>query len=282
MSPSQALKTAPPSVPNVLIAFPADHVLSVTLNRAAQLNAMPFAQHLALGRLFDWYDSEPWLRCAVITGAGRAFCAGADLKEWLERTSKQPSATKEGAGRILDTGGFGGLSNRAGKKPVVAAVNGLCLGGGMEMVINIDIVIAAEGAKFGLPEVKRGVAAGTGALPRLASYLGRQRASEMALTGRMFTAEEMALWGLVNRVVPRDKLVEEALAVAGCIAENSPDSVIVSREGLKLGWEPLGPQRASAHLASGVLARLEAGENMKEGLLSFTEKRGPRWKDSKL
>jgi len=281
MSLPQALKTAPPSVPNVLIGFPADHVLSVTLDRPAQLNAMPSAQHPALSRLWHWYDSEPWLRCAVFTGIGRAFCAGADLKEWHERTPRGPSEKQE-QGNILEFGGFGGLSNRAGKKPIVAAVNGLCLGGGMEMVINIDIVIAAEGAKFGLPEVKRGVAAGAGALPRLARCVGRQRASEMALTGRMYTADEMARWGMVNRVVPGDRLMEEALGVAKSIAENSPDSVIVSREGLKLGWEPISPQQASAQLATGILAQLEVGENMKEGLLSFTEKRAPRWNDSKL
>jgi len=260
----------------------------VTLNRPAQLNAIPITQHAPLDDLFRWYDAQPSLRCAVVTGAGRAFCAGADLKEWDGRTAANAAdpgaAEREAAERGLrfKAGGFGGLSNRAGKKPVVAAVNGLCLGGGMEMVVNCDLVVAADEATFGLPEAKRGVVALGGALPRIVRIFGRQRAAEMAFTGRTFTAREMEAWGLVNKVVARAELVPEALRLAEAVADSSPDAVIVSKEGLRLGWEGIGPELGTEILERGLYGRLDAGENMKEGLRSFVEKRKPVWKDSKL
>jgi enoyl-CoA hydratase/carnithine racemase len=181
------------------------------------------------------------------------------------------------------------LSNRKGKKPVIAAVNGLCLGGGMEMVINCDMVVAGtRGVKFGTPEVKRGVVALAGALPRLIRTVGKQRASEMALLGRMYGPQEMKEWGLVNFVVSTDEakdgaaVVAEALRLAQEIAANSPDSVITSREGLTLGWEAMGPATSTELLGKGLYGRIDGAENMREGLTSFVEKREPRWKDSRL
>ncbi len=166
---------------------------------------------------------------------------------------------------------------------MIAAVNGLCLGGGMEMVINCDMIVASSAARFGLPEVKRGVVALAGALPRVVRTLGRQRASEMALTGRTFSAAEMWAWGLVNRVVPESgDVLAEALDLAKAVSENSPDSVIVSREALRLGWEGMGPELATALVEKGLYGRIDGGENMKEGLRSFVEKRKAVWKDSKL
>jgi enoyl-CoA hydratase/carnithine racemase len=287
--------TPPPQVANVLVSFPRRHVLLVTLNRPAQLNAIPTTQHYQLDALFSWYDAEPSLRCAVITGAGRAFCAGADLKEWHERnrgsTTLVVGASKPGTGtgtekederRKWPDSGFGGLSNRRGKKPIIAAVNGLCLGGGMEIVINTDLVIASEAAKFGLPEVTRGVVAIAGALPRLIRSVGRQRAGEMALTGRMFTAREILGWGLVNRVVAAGDLLDESIKTAETIAGNSPDAVVVSREGLMVGWDAVEPQRGTFQLDKGLYAQMEGGDNMKEGVMSFVEKRKAVWKDSKL
>ncbi|KAK1783097.1 ClpP/crotonase-like domain-containing protein [Copromyces sp. CBS 386.78] len=414
---TQNFKTPPPSVPNTLLSFPAPHVLLVTLNRPAQLNAIPTPQHKRLAALWDWFDAEPALRCAVITGAGRAFCAGADLKEWNELHGKFQQREKDGRGLVdgvehggqygtvgkrrealenassrrkkggstgqepgapaekiardgsardgkmkeedkLTTGigggygtidnrrqaissaaqlteearkgdlndvddarittgigggygtvasrkaaaaarlandssrvgslglnaGFGGLSNRSGKKPIIAAVNGLCLGGGMEMVINCDMVIASSNARFGLPEVKVGVIAVAGALPRLVRTVGKQRAAEMALLGRnRYSAEQMERWGVVNFIVHGEKaLVEEAVKLAEEISGNSPDAVLTSKEGLRLGWEGLGPEKATAVLETGMYRKLEKGENMKEGVASFVEKRKPVWKDSKL
>jgi enoyl-CoA hydratase/carnithine racemase len=278
------LTSPPPRPSQVLLAFPKPHILLITLNRPDQLNAITASLHHDLLSLYEWYDSEPWLRCAVLTGTGRAFCAGADLKEWHERNnvavaSKTSSNPKD---KWPATGGFGGLSNRAGKKPVIAAVNGLCLGGGMEMVINTDLVYASKEAKFGLPEVTRGVVAIAGALPRLVRTVGKQRASEMALIGKMYPAEQMLTWGLVNQVVPSERLMDVAVEAAAAIAGNSPDAVIVSREGLKSGWEAIGPQEATLQVDSGVYRKIDAGENMREGVLSFVEKRKAVWKDSKL
>jgi enoyl-CoA hydratase/carnithine racemase len=186
--------------------------------------------------------------------------------------------------------GFGGLSRRAGKKPVICAVNGICFGGGCEMIVNADMVIASEDATFALPEVKRGVIALAGALTRLVRTVGRQRGMEMALTGRTLSAQEAEKWGLVNRVVssaragegPDSEVVKEAIRMAEMIAENSPDSVIVSREGIKLGWEGVGAEEGTRILEREWYPRMDRGENMKEGVRAFVEKRRPKWVPSKL
>lgn len=284
---SHTFSSAPPAVPDVLISSPKPHVLLVTLNRPAQLNALPRHMHFALDRLWAWYDAEPALRCAVITGTGRAFCAGADLKEWHDKNNERASRAEElpvgeDVDKKWDDNGFGGLSNRRGKKPVIAAVNGLCFGGGLEMVLNVDMVIASDTAKFGLPEVKRGVVAIAGALPRLIRSVGRQRASEMALLGRTYTAAQLQTWGLVNAVVAGDALLEEALWWAGELADNSPDSVIVTRAGLLGGWDGEDPKASTGRVDRGVYQGLDGGENMKEGVLSFVEKRKAVWTNSKL
>lgn len=148
------------------------------------------------------------------------------------------------------------------------------------MIINCDIVIASRAASFALPEVKRGVVALAGALPRLIRTVGRQRAMEMALTGRTLSADEAASWGLVNRVV--DDAVSEAVKVGKAIAENSPDAVIVSREGIKVGWEGVGAEEGTRMWAEGWYGRVEGGENMREGVRAFVEKRKPKWKPAKL
>ncbi|KAI0418589.1 enoyl-hydratase [Xylaria grammica] len=287
MAAPSTLSSPPPPVPNADVSFPAPHTLLVTLNRPKQLNAIPRPQHFALDRLWEWYDEEPSLRCAVITGTGRAFCAGQDLKEWNENNKAGPSdadtASRDASSSRMPSGGFGGLSNRGGKKPVIAAVNGVCFGGGMEMAINCDMVIATEKATFGLPEVTIGVIALAGALPRLVRSVGRQRASEMALGGKSYTAAEMLSWGLVNEVTKDgEDVVAAALKWAARIAGNSPDAVIVSREGLKLGWEGVGPQQGTDLIVKGWYGRIEKGENFVEGVKSFNERRKPAWKDSKL
>lgn len=150
------------------------------------------------------------------------------------------------------------------------------------MIVNADIVVADEKATFGLPEVRIGVVALAGALTRLVRTVGKQRAMEMALTGRTLGAEEAREWGLVNKVVGKGKSVEEAIKIAQVIAGNSPDSVIVSREGVKMGWEGVGAEEGTRLLAENWYSRMDKGENMKEGVRSFVEKRKPRWVPSKL
>lgn len=289
MSIPKSITEPPPPVPDTLVSFPSEHVLLVTLNRPKQLNAIPITSHPLFDDLWRWYESEPSLRCAVLTGTGRAFCAGADLKEWNTRntnTTAAAAADKPKPKRKWASAGFAGLSNRGGKKPVIAAVNGLCLGGGMETALNCDLVLASADAVFGLPEVKRGVIALAGALPRLVRTVGKQRASEMALLGRHYDAQTMYAWGVVNHVVEKGQqqrsVLDEALAWAAEMAGNSPDSVLATREGLRLGWEPLGPEVATEVVERGVYGRMEGGENMVEGVVSFVEKRKPVWRDSKL
>ncbi|KHN96197.1 enoyl-CoA hydratase/carnithine racemase [Metarhizium album ARSEF 1941] len=276
----------PPSIPNVILSFPRFHILLVTLNRPKQLNAVPRDLHTRLDALWAWYDAEPVLRCAVLTGRGRAFSAGADLKEWNEGLEKNtPGGADRDPTSAWADSGFGGLSNRRGKKPIVAAVNGLCLGGAMEMILNVDMVISAPDAKFGLPEVTRGVVAVAGALPRLTRIVGRQRASEMALLGGMHSAQKLREWGIVNKVVKakgEHAVVEEALRWATDVACNSPDSVIVSREGLLGGWDAEDPRASTERVDRGIYQRMYGGENMREGVLSFVERRKAEWKDSRL
>ena len=153
------------------------------------------------------------------------------------------------------------------------------------MIINCDIVLASQSASFGLPEVKRGVVALAGALPRLVRVVGRQRAMEMAMLGRAYPASTMLDWGVVNCVVSaeaRGGVIEEAVKWAEEIAGNSPDSVIVSREGVNLGWEGVSAQEGTERLVKDWYPKMNGGENMREGLKAFVEKRKPKWVGSKL
>lgn len=188
-----------------------------------------------------------------------------------------------GSFREMPPSGFGGLSRRTGKKPIIAAVNGIAYGGGFEMTVNCDLVIASATAKFCFPEVKRGVAPFAGAMPRLVRTIGKQRAMELMLTGRVLPAQEAKEWALVNVVCPEGRnVVDEALEWAKVIAENSPDSIIVTRQGVNWGWEGVGADEGTR--ISNILwhPKLMAGDNIKEGLKAFVEKRNPRWTDSKL
>ncbi|KAI5250692.1 Dak phosphatase [Aureobasidium subglaciale] len=257
-----------------VLSFPTPEILLVTLNRPKQLNCISAEGNEELDNVWQWLDAEPKLCVGILTGTGRAFCAGADLKEWNQ-------ANASGKQRKMPSSGFGGLSRRRGRKPVIAAVNGICFGGGCEMAINSDMVFASSSATFSLPEVKRGVVAIAGALPRIARVVGKQRAMEMALTGRVLKAEEAREWGLVNRVVEGD-VVAECIAVAKEIAGNSPDAVIVSREGVNLAWEGLGADAATEKLIAESYPKLLQGENIHEGVKAFVEKRKPVWKASKL
>jgi enoyl-CoA hydratase/carnithine racemase len=272
------LTTLPPLVRDTHITYPSPHILLITLNRPKAMNSITQAHDQELSSLFTWYDTQPSLRVCIITGSGRAFCTGADLAEWASQT------ISGGGNRVTPPDGFCGLSRRVGKKPVIAAVNGFAYGGGAEMVMNCDLVVASKRAVFGLSEAKIGVVATAGSLPRLCRLVGRMRASEMALTGRPVSADEGREWGFVNRVVEggSEELVREAIKMAEDVVACSPDSVIVGREGIRQGWEGCGVEEGTQVVEKEWFPRMDQGENMKEGLKAFVEKRKPRWVDSKL
>ncbi|KAF9887409.1 hypothetical protein FE257_010264 [Aspergillus nanangensis] len=269
----------PPKTDFLRLSFPAPRVLLATMTRPDKLNAMDPASSEEMANVFHWLDEEPSLSVAILTGTGRAFSAGADLKAW--RASMEPGA--DPAKRMGNPKPYVPLSRRKGKKPVIVAVNGLAVGGGCEICVNSDLVIASKAAYFGLPEVKRGLSPIAGALPRLIRTIGLQRANELALTGRNLSADEAYSWGLVNKVVPEgESVVDEAIKYASAIAENSPDSIICTRAGIRQGWEDAAVEDAVQLTLTREFAALQEGENILEGLRAFGEKRKPQWKPSKL
>jgi len=275
-------QTSPPPTEHVLLSYPADYVLLVTINREKQMNSIPFAGHLEMGQVFDWFDREPNLRCAIVTGAGKkSFCAGQDL---IELGNIRSGKVKPSPGLMRHPiSGFAGLSRRGGKKPVIAAVNGFALGGGFEIVLGCDMVVAAPNATFGLPEALRGIFAGAGGPPRLVRNVGLPVASEMALTGRPITAQRAKELNLVNRISPsQDTVVDEAVKLANEIAQISPDAAIVTRAALKEAWEHGSVERATQLTIERYNGPLNDGENALEGLSAFAQKRKPNWKPSKL
>lgn len=270
----------PPPTSFLKLSYPAPGVILCTMSREKDLNCTNATAVLEMTAVFRWIDEEPSLSVAILTGAGKkAFSTGADLKEWEQKVTA--AGGKPGAGPG-DVPGAVALSNRGGKKPIIAAVNGMALGGGCENVVNCDLVIAADTATFGLVEVRRGVAPYAGVLPRLIRTVGLQRASEFALTGWTITASEAEKWGLVNKVVKQEDVVKEAVRYACAIAENSPDSIICARAGLRQGWETASVEAATAITGRKEWADLQQGENIKEGLKAFKEKRKPVWGPAKL
>ena len=178
--------------------------------------------------------------------------------------------------------GFAGMTRRTGRKPIISACNGHAHGGGFEIALNSDLVIASPNANFRLPDVLRGTAAMAGAFPRINRCFGLQRAMLLALTGYTLHAEEAVQWGLVQKIVPSEDLVKEAVAMASLIASMSPDSVIVSRSGVRQAWETGSVEEAARITAETYAQKLMSGENVREGLLAFQEKREPKWVPSKL
>ncbi|PYH91753.1 ClpP/crotonase [Aspergillus ellipticus CBS 707.79] len=258
------------------VTFPHERVVQVTLNRPEKLNCISLPTSREIQQIWELFDQDESLWVGIITGAGRAFCTGADLQEW--------NAMNE-AGVVNDMAapGLAGLPRRAGKKPIIAAVNGLCMGGGFEMVANCDLVIASTAAVFALPEAKRGIVAVAGSLPRLTRTLGLQRTMDLALTGRSVDAKTLYDWGLVSRLVeaPQD-VAQAALQVAREMCNNSPDALIVGRLGIRMSWEAGSVEDTVSALASEWYPRLVEGPNFAEGIRAFVEKRAPSWRNSKL
>ncbi len=238
----------------------------LTLNRPEARNAVNRELANAMEDALDDYEADDELWAVVITGAGSTFCAGADLK-----------AVAKGEGMTLTTkrGGFGGLVTRDFSKPIIAAVNGPALAGGFEIVLACDLVVAAEYAVFGLPEVKRGLFAAAGGLIRLPKRVPLALAMELAITGDAIDAARALALGLVNRVVPGDQVLAEAIALAERICENAPTSVRASRrmvrEAVDLTEAEAWPRNYELSL------EVFSTKDAIEGATAFAEKRPPRW-----
>jgi crotonobetainyl-CoA hydratase len=245
------------------------HVLTITLNRPEVLNAMHPEGHFELAQAFDRYSADPELRVAIVTGAGdRAFCVGTDLKALAATGNHDKPGT-----------GFAGITHRFDLwKPVIAAVNGLCLGGGVEILAACDLAIAADHAEFGLSEPRVGLAAlGGGALQRLARELPMKEAMWLVLRAQRIDAQEARRVGLVNQVVPRGELMTRARALADELLACAPLALQASKQVMLQSLEE--PDFAKAMTKRYEAAeRMLASEDAIEGPLAFAQKRAPNWK----
>ena len=241
-----------------------DKVGLIRLNRPQALNALNSALVEELGAALDQFERDNNIGCMIITGSGKAFAAGADIKEMQAKTY---------ADAYL--GDFIGSWDRVSRtrKPIIAAVAGFALGGGCELAMMCDIVIAADNAKFGQPEIKLGVMPGVGGTQRLTRFIGKAKAMDMCLTGRMMDAAEAERSGLVTRVVPADQLIEEALKMANTIASMSRPVVMMTKESVNRAYETTLAE--GIRFERRVFHSMFALEDQKEGMAAFVEKRSP-------
>lgn len=237
------------------------------LYRPDALNALSFALMRELVTALLAFDAEPDVGAIVLTGDARAFAAGADIKEMGGQGAIE---------MLLHSGLALWDAVRAIHKPTIAAVSGHCLGGGCELALNCDLIVASETARFGQPEINIGVIPGAGGTQRLARSLGTRRALELVLTGETFGAEEARAAGLVNRVVPPELYLETALSLAATIAEKPPVAVRLAKQLVHAADEVTLTEGLQRERQAFFL--LFASEDQKEGMAAFVEKRPPQWK----
>lgn len=243
-----------------------DHIFTVTINRPERLNALHPPANAELGEVFDAFAADDDMWVAIITGEGRGFSAGNDLRYQAE-----------GGQRVATPRGFGGLTSRFDlTKPVVAAVNGVSMGGGFEIALACDLIIASDRAVFALPEPKVGLAALAGGLQRLPRQIGVKRALGMILTGRHVTPEEGLQLGFVNAVVPHEQLMEETHRWVSMILECAPLSIRASKDVVyqSLSMDSL---EGSMKVPYESVRTLSSSEDFVEGPRAFSEKRPPNW-----
>jgi enoyl-CoA hydratase len=243
-----------------------DKVGLIRLNRPQALNALNSALIGELGAALDEFERHEEIGCMIITGSPKAFAAGADIKEMQAKTY---------ADAYL--GDFIASWERVSRtrKPIIAAVAGFALGGGCELAMMCDIVIAADNAKFGQPEIKLGVMPGVGGTQRLTRFVGKAKAMDMCLTGRMMDAAEAERSGLVTRVVPGDQLIDEALKMAKTIAAMSRPVVMMTKESVNRAYETTLAE--GIRFERRVFHSMFALEDQKEGMAAFVEKRSPNF-----
>ena len=256
-----------PEEPIVLLDRPAPHVARLTLNRPKARNAISAAMAETIERLVGEVEADREIRVGIVAANGPSFCAGADLKE---------VAAGRGAALMTPTAGFAGFVYGSRKKPWIAAVHGPAHAGGAEIALACDMIVAGEDASFGLPEVKRGMIPGAGGAFRITRVLPRPLALELVTTGAAIDARRAYEIGLINRVVPTDRVIDEAIALASAIAENSPMAV---REVLQLTKSAADREdEALRKLELGSIGRLLTSPDLVEGATAFVEKRAPVWR----
>jgi enoyl-CoA hydratase len=258
-----ALKDNMPAAHETLIVETADSVTLIRLNRPEALNALNSQLIGELGAALAAAEADDAVGCIVITGSERAFAAGADIKEMSDKTYAQMFKADfftAGARAIEQT-----------RKPIIAAVAGYALGGGCELAMMCDFILAADTAKFGQPEINLGVMPGIGGTQRLTRQVGKSKAMEMILTGRMMDAAEAERSGLVSRIVPAASLIEEALKVAAAIAGLSRPAVYAAKEAVNRAQETTLAE--GVRFERRIFHSLFATEDQKEGMRAFVEKR---------
>lgn len=246
-----------------------DRVGIITLNRPGARNALNNQLMDELAAALDEFEADDDIGCIVITGSSKAFAAGADIKEMQELDYM--SAYRQ----AFITRNWERVSTC--RKPVIAAVAGYALGGGCELAMMCDFIIAAENAKFGQPEINLGVMPGAGGTQRLTRFVGKSKAMEMCLTGRMMNAEEAERSGLVSRVVPSDAVVEEAVKAGKSIAQKSAPVVMLTKECVNTAYETMLAQ--GVQFERRLFHSMFATEDQKEGMEAFIEKRDPHFRN---
>jgi enoyl-CoA hydratase len=243
-----------------------DRILVITLNRPEARNAVNVEVARGLAAALDRLDGDDDVVLGVLTGAGNTFCSGMDLKAFAQ-TGTRP---------YVDGRGFAGICEKPPAKPLIAAVEGYALAGGCEIALACDLIVAAENASFGLPEVKRGLVPGSGGMLRLPRRIPHHIAMEVVLTGAMFPAQRACQYGLVNRIVEPGKALDAALEMARAIAENGPLAVRTAKRILteSKDWR----QADMFDLQRPRVAHIFTSEDAREGATAFAEKRKPVWK----
>lgn len=246
-----------------------DHVALIRLNRPDAMNAINDALLSELARALREADENEKVRCIVLTGSEKAFAAGADVKEMAEQSFVD----------VFSSNAFGTDAEAIMRvrKPIIAAVAGYALGGGCELAMMCDMIIAADTAKFGQPEINLGIVAGMGGTQRLTRFVGKSKAMEMNLTGRFMDAEEAERSGLVSRVVPAKKLVDEAMATARKISEKSMVTVMAVKEAVNRAYET--PLREGLLFERRLFHAMFATEDQAEGMSAFLDKREAQFRD---
>jgi enoyl-CoA hydratase len=243
----------------------ADGIMTVTLNRPKAKNAANKALAEGVAAAMDELDSNDDIRVAILTGAGGTFCSGMDLKAFV--TGEMP---------MVEGRGFAGITEKPPQKPLIAAVEGYALAGGLELMITCDLIVAADNAKFGIPEVKRGLAAAAGGLIRLPRQIPSRLAMELALTGDFITAERAERMGLINRVVPAGTALDAAKELAAAICANGPLAVRISKQVVAQSGDWSSEEMWQKQQE--VVMPIFTSEDAIEGATAFAEKRAPNWK----